>query len=177
VSQEEVLNTEISDSEFVQLINEMKTQKVVPPPGAKEKEQPEDWKIRKVSKLLNSPYPKLKCWLNAEEHVAKNGGRAVFGWAVFRHTKESDETDYIQAQHHAIWTDDKDHYLDVTPEEIDLSEIYFIADSRAQFDSSERFITPSFWFNFKTGEYVWTDGGKFNKLVFEHIDLMLNALN
>lgn len=76
----------------------------------------------------------LRCWFNVRDHVARNGGSEIFGWALWRR-----HDGHYQAIHHAVWRTHDGILLDVTPSEIkDLSQILFMADSRVPFDYEHR---------------------------------------
>ncbi|WP_158935210.1 hypothetical protein [Burkholderia sp. S171] len=71
----------------------------------------------------------VKCWFNVRNVVAKNGGRAIFGWAIWIRPDS-----HYQAIHHAVWERPDGQLIDVTPNEIDVTSIVFMADSRVPFD-------------------------------------------
>jgi hypothetical protein len=99
------------------------------PDGVSLIEQPEDGEPIFVQKLLNSTYQPLHCWHNCAEHFELNGGRVVFGWALFY------EEEMYQAQHHAIWCSPEGDLLDITPDDLpSVTEIMFLPDGRVPYD-------------------------------------------
>ena len=64
--------------------------------------------------MLNSdPLPEaeeMDCFVNVEQAIAKNGGRAVYGWAIWQVPGV-----YIEAEFHCVWENDAGEMLDVTP--------------------------------------------------------------
>jgi len=72
----------------------------------------------------------LHCWFNVRDKVAKSGGEAVFGWALWKR-----HDGHYQAIHHAVWKRPDGTLLDVTPSEsADLRQVLFMADHRVPFD-------------------------------------------
>ncbi|EPU8564756.1 hypothetical protein ACVZYT_002500 [Yersinia enterocolitica] len=77
--------------------------------------------------ILNSdPFPEaeeMDCFLNVEKAIAKNGGRAVYGWAIWQVPGI-----YIEAEFHCIWENDAGEMLDVTPYSYRMDNILFLPD-------------------------------------------------
>lgn len=78
--------------------------------------------------LLNSdPLPEaeeMDCFVNVEQAIAKNGGRAVYGWAIWQVPGV-----YIEAEFHCVWENDAGEMLDVTPYPYRMDNILFLPDS------------------------------------------------
>ena len=78
--------------------------------------------------LLNSdPFPEaeeMDCFGNVEKAIAKNGGRAVNGWAIWLVPGV-----YIEAEFHCVWENDAGTLLDVTPYHYRMDNILFLPDS------------------------------------------------
>lgn len=74
-------------------------------------------------------YRELKCWYNALQHATENGGRPIFGWAIWKYGDE-----HFFAQHHAVWRSNQGDYVDVTPNGGVATRILFVPDGRAPFD-------------------------------------------
>lgn len=64
-----------------------------------------------------------QCFPNAERKAKASGGRAIYGWSIWRYPKI-----HIEAQFHAIWQSPAGKFVDVTPEELGLSQILFLRD-------------------------------------------------
>jgi hypothetical protein len=109
--------------------------------GTKAISQPEDGTVLVVKKWLNSPYKAKHCWHNCRQHVGSNGGRIVFGWALFY------EPDKYQAQHHAVWCDANGDYLDITPDVLPtVQKTVFLPDGRVPYDFERLRHPASFFF-------------------------------
>lgn len=75
-------------------------------------------------------YPALACWFNAIEHALEHGGRAVYGWGIWRIAGGH----RFLANHHAVWQAPDGHYEDVTPNDAGVESIIFMPDHRSPFD-------------------------------------------
>lgn len=51
------------------------------------------------------------CYVNVESHVAKAGGRGVYGWKILEFPGL-----FLQAIHHAVWISPANRMIDVTPD-------------------------------------------------------------
>lgn len=72
----------------------------------------------------------LNCFGNVRQRVAKNGGRIVFGWAVWEWPKV-----YVEAEHHAVYENPQGNWLDITPSEVPgIDSRVFIEDTSAIYD-------------------------------------------
>lgn len=73
----------------------------------------------------------LECFQNVRNKVEKEGGRIVFGWAIWEWPNV-----YLEAEHHAVYEGpDSGEWLDITPSE--TSKIFtrvFIEDGSAVYD-------------------------------------------
>lgn len=57
------------------------------------------------------PYAEpLRCYFNLSKKIARDGGKAIFGWALYA----NDQFEY-KAQHHAVWQCCSGELFDVTP--------------------------------------------------------------
>lgn len=143
------MSSDISEIELESLIKKLNAQGVIPVNNLKILPQPEHLVKLKVPKLPNSNYPILRCWFNADHYAKENGGRVVFGWLLYK------DWDFIQAQYHAIWTDNKGNYIDVTPDEEQIESIYFIPDNRTPFDYEKEEGPVNFWYQPSTDKGLW----------------------
>lgn len=92
--------------------------------------QRHDGRLMSVNKFLLDKYPVLNCWHNCEHKVAKDGGKVIFGWAIFW------AAGMYQAQHHAVWESPKGDFLDVTPDiDPNVLLIDFLPDGRVPYNN------------------------------------------
>lgn len=72
------------------------------------------------------PYAEEKdCFINVQQVIASNGGKAVFGWAIWLVPGV-----YIEAEFHCIWEDDAGNMRDVTPYPYRFEKILFLPDPK-----------------------------------------------
>jgi hypothetical protein len=63
------------------------------------------------------------CFLNVEEKVRRDGGRIHYGWAIHK-------TDILcEAERHAVWEDENEELIEITPQEIPIENILFVSDN------------------------------------------------
>lgn len=65
----------------------------------------------------------LNCFPNVEEKVRRDGGRTHYGWLIHK-TKL-----LYEAERHAVWENEDEELLDITPHEPSVDEIQFISDN------------------------------------------------
>jgi hypothetical protein len=66
----------------------------------------------------------LNCFMNVEEKVRRDGGKVHYGWLIH-------ETKLLyEAERHAVWEDDKEELVDVTPHESGEEQIRFVSDNK-----------------------------------------------
>jgi len=66
---------------------------------------------------------RMQCFQNAERKAKAVGGRAVYGWSISQFPKV-----HLEAQFHAIWESPLGKFVDVTYEELGLSQTLFLRD-------------------------------------------------
>lgn len=66
----------------------------------------------------------MDCFSNVEMVIEQNGGRAVYGWAIWQVPGV-----YIEAEFHCIWENDAGEMLDITPYPYRTENILFLPDS------------------------------------------------
>lgn len=66
----------------------------------------------------------MDCFSNVEMVIEQNGGRAVYGWAIWQVPGV-----YIEAEFHCIWENDAGEMLDITPYTYRTENILFLPDS------------------------------------------------
>ncbi|GAA4388593.1 hypothetical protein [Hymenobacter koreensis] len=70
------------------------------------------------------PYAKmLNCFHNVEEKVKRDGGRIHYGWAIHK------TTILCEAERHAVWEDEEEELVDVTPTEVQAEHTLFVSDN------------------------------------------------
>lgn len=75
----------------------------------------------KVSPVQNAPI--LECFDIVDEHIAKNGGNRILGWALWELPSF-----FIEAEFHAIWESPSGDLVDLVPRSTPTSRILFIRD-------------------------------------------------
>lgn len=75
--------------------------------------------------LRPEPYCRaLSCYYNVAEKVRREGGKIHYGWAIW-------QSQYLcQAEHHAVWENDRGELLDITPREGLAQTIFFVSDNK-----------------------------------------------
>ena len=73
----------------------------------------------------------IHCFENSETAAAREGGEAVYGWAVWRWPGV-----WFEAEHHAVWRTAAGELIDVTPQTGDPARILVLADPSAPYDPS-----------------------------------------
>ena len=72
----------------------------------------------------------LECFSNVRSKVAKEGGRIVFGWAIWEWPSV-----YVEAEHHAVYEGPDREWFDITPSETpNIFTRVFIEDASAVYD-------------------------------------------
>jgi hypothetical protein len=64
------------------------------------------------------------CFLNVEEKVRRDGGKVHYGWLIHETTL------LYEAERHAVWEDDEEELVDVTPYEPDEERVRFVSDNK-----------------------------------------------
>lgn len=49
----------------------------------------------------------MDCFVNVEQAIAKSGGRAIYGWAIWQELGV-----YIEAEFHCVWENDAGEMLE-----------------------------------------------------------------
>ncbi len=87
---------------------------------------------QKASYVLHQPLTgkQLKeCFSIVPEHVEANGGKQIFGWAIFELPRI-----WLEAEFHAVWERPDSKLIDLTPREIPMERILFIPDPKNQYE-------------------------------------------
>lgn len=96
----------------------------------------EDKYVQKILNMIDSefepekvpvivePYAKVQnCYINVDEKIKKDGGKVHYGWSIYK-------TDILcEAERHAVWENEDEELIDITPKEIELDEILFVSDN------------------------------------------------
>lgn len=70
------------------------------------------------------PYAKsLNCFPNVEEKVKRDGGRIHYGWAIHK------TTILCEAERHAVWENEQEELVDITPTEMLVKHTLFVSDT------------------------------------------------
>lgn len=74
-------------------------------------------------------YSKIRnCYVNVDEKIRRNGGKAILGWAIWQGAH------ICEAEHHAVWEDEEGSLWDVTPQSTAISELMFLPDDRYSYN-------------------------------------------
>lgn len=69
--------------------------------------------------------PQNECFALVEAHVARHGGSAILGWAIWERPKV-----FIEAEFHTIWRTPDGRHIDIAPRGLPIPRILFAHDSR-----------------------------------------------
>jgi len=69
------------------------------------------------------------CFDNSVAQALREGGTAVYGWAIWRWPGR-----WFEAEHHAVWRSPEGDLLDVTPQAGDPERVLFLPDPSAPYD-------------------------------------------
>lgn len=84
-----------------------------------------------VIPVLVEPYSRpLQCYSNVETKVSNDGGKIHYGWSV-----HFTENIIVEAERHAVWEDENEDLICVTPNPNNNSEVIFLSD--------DTFVDPS----------------------------------
>jgi hypothetical protein len=73
-------------------------------------------RIEKYSERLN-------CFGNVDQKVELDGGKVHYGWAIY-------QTNILcEAERHAVWENENEELIDITPREIEFDQIMFVSDN------------------------------------------------
>ncbi|MBY0419102.1 MAG: hypothetical protein K2W88_13705 [Pararheinheimera sp.] len=129
--------TENLKNDVEEFINNLLSQNISPPKGVDALNYKDNHKILTVKTEQNN-YPANECWYNCVDYCLKNGGKPIFGWAIWHI-----EPNKFVAQHHAV-VQLNDNLVDVTLGN-KCESIIFVPDQNAPFD----FDNLRFPFNFE----------------------------
>ena len=68
-----------------------------------------------------------ECFSNVQNYIKKFGGILQQGWTIWEISKK-----YIEAEFHAVWTDGKEKYLDISPKPDREKKILFLKDDKVK---------------------------------------------
>jgi hypothetical protein len=83
-----------------------------------------DFELLKVPFIHQSYAEKANCYGNVERKVLRNKGTIQYGWAIFHNAF------IVEAEHHAVWQNDKGELFDITPRNSQFTSLPFIPDDR-----------------------------------------------
>ena len=91
-----------------------------------------DFDVEKVPVKVE-PSIKDSCYYNVQRKIAKDGGKIHYGWAIW-------QLPYmVEAEHHAVWEDDAENLLDISPRDFAINEILFVSDNSKIFTGKSIF--------------------------------------
>lgn len=65
----------------------------------------------------------LNCFGNVAKKIELDGGKVHYGWAIY-------QTNILcEAERHAVWENENEELIDITPREIDFDQIMFVSDN------------------------------------------------
>jgi hypothetical protein len=101
-------------------------------------------KVKQILKLLKAEfdpeyvefraepnYIELDCFINVEKKVSQDGGKIVYGWTIWEHKY------FIEAEFHAVWENDDEDLIDITPKANQATRILFVPDDRVLYDGRQ----------------------------------------
>jgi len=84
-----------------------------------------------IVKVEADPAGKLNnCYYNVLDKVKRDGGKIHYGWVVWQSSY------LVEAEHHAVWEDDEENLLDITPRKEHYDTIMFVPDNEKVFDGN-----------------------------------------
>lgn len=73
----------------------------------------------------------LQCYSNVKLKVENDGGKIHYGWIIH-------QTNLLyEAEHHAVWEDENEDLLDITPNESNHDEILFVSENNYTNDGKD----------------------------------------
>ena len=84
-------------------------------------------------KVTPEPYAKIvECFPAVDEKIKNDGGQKVLGWQIWK-------TEHIlEAEFHAVWESKNGELKDITPKQIDISNILFLPDKTLKYDGRQK---------------------------------------
>ena len=76
-------------------------------------------------------FQELNCFINVEKKVASDGGRIIYGWTIWEHKY------FIEAEFHAVWENEDEDLIDITPKSNHATRILFVPDDRVVYDGKQ----------------------------------------
>lgn len=74
---------------------------------------------------------KNECFYNVKQIVETNGGKIVYGWAIWQWANI-----LIEAEAHAIWQNKENELIDITPHSYNENKILFLKDENLNYDGN-----------------------------------------
>jgi len=76
-------------------------------------------------------YIELDCFINVKKKVEQDGGKILYGWTIWEHKY------FIEAEFHAVWENDDEDLIDITPKSNHATIILFVPDDRVNYDGRQ----------------------------------------
>lgn len=73
--------------------------------------------------------PLKECFSIVPEYIEINGGKQVFGWAIFELKKI-----WLEAEFHVVWETDDGELVDITPREVPIEKIFFLPEPSRKYE-------------------------------------------
>lgn len=106
------------------------------------------------------------CFGNVVEKVKRDGGKAHYGWAIFQ------SSIICEAERHAVWENDDEELIDITPREFGFDKILFVSDNNlvytgqlidnARINITKNKLVDDYIALCETLEYLYTYGTRLN---------------
>jgi hypothetical protein len=82
-----------------------------------------DFEPEIIPVIIESFSKTLNCFIDVEEKVKRDGGKVHYGWAIFK-------SDILcEAERHAVWENEDEELIDITPREFNFEQIMFVSDN------------------------------------------------
>lgn len=86
-----------------------------------------EFEPEQVSVKIEEYSERLNCFKNVDRKVELDGGKVHYGWVIY-HTNILSE-----AERHAVWENENEELIDITPREIDFNQIMFVSDNNFEY--------------------------------------------
>ncbi|WP_298545902.1 hypothetical protein [uncultured Aquimarina sp.] len=70
---------------------------------------------------------KLNCFKNVDRKVELDGGKPHYGWVIYQ------TSILCEAERHAVWENDEEELIDITPRDIDFEQVMFVSDNNFEY--------------------------------------------
>lgn len=82
-----------------------------------------EFEPEQVPVIIEKYSERLNCFRNVDRKVELDGGKVHYGWVIY-------QTNILcEAERHAVWENENEELIDITPREIDFDQIMFVSDN------------------------------------------------